>query len=148
MEPPYYWTLLRDIWIDAGFPSEDQTLWLELFCAQRTDRHLLMPEEERAALAGLSEDLVIYGGVNGPDVGLAGMSWTLSRDVAVWFARRFNSNDPIVGIGRCRKSRVLALFTGRGEDEIVIDPQGVTVGRRIFDDSPMPRGGGPLAIRP
>lgn len=49
------------------------------------------------------------------------LSWTLNRDVAVWFAKRFNSS----GIGcvytaNANISKVIAYITDREEDEILI----------------------------
>ena len=59
------------------------------------------------------------------------MSWTLSRKTAVWFAERFRPEEPVVGEGRCCKEDILAYFTGRGEEEIVIDPRAVRNIREI-----------------
>jgi len=39
--------------------------------------------------------------------------------------RRTHLNVPLIGMGKCAKSKVLAYFTERGEDEIVIDPKDI-----------------------
>ncbi len=52
-----------------------------------------------------------------------GMSWTLCRELAHWFASRSDGPMPIVGRCRLHRSRGLAHLTNRDEDEIVIDPE-------------------------
>jgi hypothetical protein len=54
-----------------------------------------------------------------------GLAWTLDREVAVWFARRFAmlGGIPRVSTAAIRAERVLAYFTARGEAEIVVDRQ-------------------------
>jgi hypothetical protein len=48
-----------------------------------------------------------------------GISWTLSKEVAVWFARRWQDKGlPMVVTGKCRKRDVLGYTNGRKEQEI------------------------------
>jgi len=81
-----------------------------------------MDETERAALAGLDEQLTVYRGFRRPGKHLA-PSWTLDRARAEWFARRpLDRNKGYVATTTVAKSSVMAYFTGRGEQEIVLEP--------------------------
>ena len=53
--------------------------------------------------------------------GVAGLSWTLDQEKAVWFAHRFCSEKrvPFLAKGIVEKDDVLAYFGDRGEREIV-----------------------------
>jgi hypothetical protein len=57
-----------------------------------------------------------------------GISWTLSKEVAVWFARRWQDKGlPMVVTGKCRKRDVLGYTNGRKEQEIIINPVNIRV---------------------
>src|SRR5258705_147764 len=77
-----------------------------------------MTEQERSFLAGLPEEITIYRGFNGGHG--EGMSWTLDRDKAIWFAKRFRS-APALATALAIRGDVHAFFSGRNEFEIVID---------------------------
>jgi hypothetical protein len=54
-----------------------------------------------------------------------GLSWTLDREKAQWFANRWLSlkrRRPIVLQTVARKADVMAYFAGRNEQEIVVHP--------------------------
>jgi hypothetical protein len=50
------------------------------------------------------------------------MAWTLNRDRAVWFAKRYASSrtPPRVASAMVARHKILAHFTGRNEQEIVV----------------------------
>lgn len=58
-----------------------------------------------------------------PDDNPNGMSWTRKYDKAVWFANRFGNGYVIKGTAK--KEDVLAYFSRRGEEEIVIEAKKV-----------------------
>ena len=53
---------------------------------------------------------------------LRALSWTLDYETADWFAHRFDE-DGTVYEARIDKAHIFALFNGRGESEIVLDPK-------------------------
>ena len=57
-----------------------------------------------------------------------GLSWTVDKSVAEWFARRFrdNGDKSYVFIGRINKKDILALFSSRNEKEVICDYQKIT----------------------
>jgi hypothetical protein len=83
-----------------------------------------------------SRRLVIYRGQ--PDSGPPGISWTLKRECAVWFARRFSpwrrAAEPTVLRARVNPSRILAYLVGRDEAEVVLDPAGLAIRRSALSD--------------
>jgi hypothetical protein len=116
-----YWALLSDIWLDSESSWQQQKEWSELWNTQRSGKHLAMNADEHAVFVTLTDELTIYRGI-GDSNNLAGMSWTLDRAKAIWFARRFGGEyRSMLLTARAKKSDVHAILLGRGESEIVID---------------------------
>ncbi len=69
------------------------------------------------------ESLTIHRGID--ELGKQrGVSWTLDRERAVWFARRFSFRGPgTLLTAEIPPEHVLGIFHGRGEAEIVVDPK-------------------------
>lgn len=65
--------------------------------------------------------VTIYRGVKVKNY--RGLSWTIDKSVAEWFARRFGHNGDkcYVFIGTINKKDILALFSSRNEKEVVCD---------------------------
>ena len=78
-----YGKLLVDVWIDSENIWQNLELWGELW-NEATRRHA-MDAKERKALNALPDEITIYRGA-GEKYTLNGMSWTLDRDKAIWFA--------------------------------------------------------------
>jgi hypothetical protein len=123
MDDDEYWTLLGHIWTDSENIWQNEEDWTELMESGRGDRSKLMDDEEREYLAGLPDELVIWRGFKNDDREL-GLSWTLDRSRAKWFAKRLSSDNDVarVASGKVKKSDVIAFFGGRNEEEIVINP--------------------------
>lgn len=78
----------------------------------------------------LDEDTVtIYRGVKVNNY--RGLSWTVEKNVAEWFARRFRHNGDkcYIFTGTINKKDILALFSSRNEKEVVCDYRRL----KIFD---------------
>ncbi len=105
-------------------------------------RSLMMSPDDQAVLEGLPEIVTIYRGC-GP-MNEQGWSWTLDEEQAEWFAQRVpgSSGDLFGGlvlIAECQRSAIIAYLSGRGEDEIIIDPRDATViGRSNVRDAEEP----------
>jgi len=122
MEPEQYWTILKSIWIDTEFPMIEKSLWLSMFTAQIKQKRKLMNGAERRVVQSLPKIVSIYRGYNGSRQGTLGLSWTLSKDKALWFANRFGEDDPFLATAACKRTSIIAYFHSRGEQEIIIDP--------------------------
>jgi hypothetical protein len=85
-----------------------------------------MDEGERAVLKALGDAVVIYRGYDHRN-GAKGLSWTLSRPQAEWFANRWGRRTAMVATGSVEQRHILAHFRGRNEDEIVVDPGHVVI---------------------
>jgi len=56
------------------------------------------------------------------------LSWTLNRDTAEWFAHRFDEHGTVYE-AQIPKEHIYAVFLGRNEAEVIVDPkhlQGIT----------------------
>ena len=96
----------------------------------------IMSAEDVAALEELPARLTIYRGCSTSEAqgGAFGLSWTLSRAVAEWFAWRYDAADRgrVVLCTTIDRADVLAYFRTRGEDEIIcfVEAPGVEVAAR------------------
>jgi hypothetical protein len=135
-----YWQCLALVWDNIEVSYPDRFCWLMLFQSNRPGRHLLMSRSEHRTLAALPEVLTVFRGY-AKSKGRNGLSWTLTESRARFFAiyasgprrrylcRHVENRPGMVVIGRCFKRDVLAYFDGRGEQEVVIAPDKVKLGR-------------------
>jgi len=124
-----YWPLIREVWQMATVTYPHSYRWLRLFRSPRPGRERMMSPVEIARLASLPNDFPVFRGVANIEH-FAGLSWTLSRAVAVRLAqyafdsRRawsgFRGTVPAIVSGWCNKCDVLAYLCAREEEEIVI----------------------------
>lgn len=117
-----YWGLVGAVWVDSENIWQNEEEWEYLFASERPGREHMMDEEEQAALAALPDTLTVYRGCTA-ELNEDGLSWTLDRNRAVWFAKRFagvHEGEPVVHVGEVSKSQVIAHFLGRNESEIVV----------------------------
>ena len=124
MNDAQYWELLGDIWVDSENIWQNEGDWRDCFHSTRPGSEGMMDDDERATLAAMPSRLTIYRGFTHDDR-VDGLSWTLDRSRAEWFANRLARSDdtPYVATAVVRTEDVLAHFTGREEDEIVVLPE-------------------------
>jgi len=87
--PKEYWEVLGDLWIDSENIGEDKKLWK--FClttGPEKDKEFFMSEEDRDVFRKLPETFKVYRGYV-PRKNKTGLSFTLSKDKADWFANRY-----------------------------------------------------------
>ncbi len=101
--------LIEAVWIDAESPGVNREVWLELFDG------LPCP-----ALDELPDKLTIYRGTVADDED--GISWTLDKKMAKFFANRFDTNG-VVKTAVISKMAALYYTNGRGEKEVIYNPQ-------------------------
>lgn len=120
-----YWLMLSRIYQAQKSTHDYRDLFDRLFRADRPGRENLMTPEERDVLAKLPDVLVVYRGYTYVDEEnfQSGISWTLDRRVAVWFANRNHKAEyPRVITGKVRKDDVWAYFDG---GDLVLPPEAV-----------------------
>lgn len=120
------WHLLRDVWIDSENIWQHYHEW-HLYL-QDENAHLMMDDEEREQLVALPDVITIYRGARF-DVNEEGLSWTLDRPKAAWFATRFShrEEESVVIVAEIQKNNVIALLLGRDENEIIALPEDVRI---------------------
>jgi hypothetical protein len=112
-----YWSILSGIWTDTENQWQNLEQWKELLSANRPERHYLMDESEIQFLNSLPEFVKIYRGcVKG--LNEEGLSWTVDKAKAEFFANRF-SKDGIILEKEIPKSDIIAVLLGRGESEVI-----------------------------
>jgi len=117
--------ILSCAWVMSENPNADANLskrqLLSLFrCA---DPAALMDEEERQELASLPSQVTVYRGVTPyNEKNVKALSWTLNCEKAKWFAIRFGESGSVYK-AQINKDNILALFKGRNEEEVIIDPK-------------------------
>ena len=117
--------LLSSAWISNESPNSDPNISKHRFVRmfKSVAPEYLMDAEELQQLQELDETVTIYRGVTPYNQkNIKALSWTLDRDKAEWFAHRFGE-DGTVYEAQIDKEHILALFTGRNEAEIIVDPR-------------------------
>ena len=117
--------LLAAAWTIEEAPNQDPNLsrrsLADLFRSISPEH--LMDAEELRQFQMLEDPVTVYRGVTSHNAeNIRALSWTLDRDTAEWFAHRFGE-DGIVYEAQIAKAHISALFLGRNESEVVVDPQ-------------------------
>jgi len=112
-----YWKLLSDIWIDTENQYAYLKEWKKLLGSKRSSRHYLMDEDEDNLLRSLSNEVTIYRGCQ-KGLNESGLSWTLDKSKAQFFANRFGKKGIILE-RKIPKSDIVAVLMGRGEAEVI-----------------------------
>ena len=116
---------LSQAWIIAEAPNSDPNLTkrelLTLF--RSVDPQRLMDEEEYGVFRGLDDVVTVYRGVTSYNAkNVKALSWTLNRDTAEWFAHRYGE-DGTVYEAQIEKKHICAVFLGRNEAEVIVEPK-------------------------
>jgi len=131
MKPIEYWENLAFVYMDTEQVYEEKDMWIDFFNANVKQKRKLMNSKERKVIQNLPQHVTIFRGYNDLENtghGLMSVSWTLSENLADWFARRFaGDSNALVAEGICKKSNILAYFNRREEEEIVINPLDVNI---------------------
>lgn len=111
LKAPMLRKLLKFAWPDTEDPPYEQALEMFLTAGYTSDN--------RKKLKG---KLTLY---RGDTAKRHNMEWSLSRKTAEWFARRWNPKTSWLATTEIDVSSgaVLAYFTGRGEEEVIVWPQ-------------------------
>ena len=119
-------SLIASVWVDSENIFENFEAWQEIwdYGFLSADRqNALMDAEEIATLASMPDTFEIYRGTSYRS-SVKGMSWTIDKKKAIWFAKRFNqTRKPLLASATVRKENVLAFFRCRNESEIVVNPE-------------------------
>lgn len=130
-----YWSLLGDLWTDSENIWQSYTLWHDALHCGRPRQWAIMRKADRdkwRKLRRTKHPLLIYRGYatdGATDEAHMGMSWTLNRVRADWFARRFAGQEgrehAMTALGIVDPEKVIAYFGARNEEEVVVLPEDV-----------------------
>jgi hypothetical protein len=93
------------------------TIGRSYFQHDRGNRHYMMNEEDDNILRSLADEVTIYRGCQ-KGLNENGLSWTLDKSKAEFFANRFGKKGIILE-RKIPKSEIVALLTVRGETEVI-----------------------------
>lgn len=127
-----YWGAVAEVWIDSENIFELESLWLEVLTENRPERQVMMHPDDRAELESWDDPVTIFRGFHraGRELGL---SWTIDREKAEWFARRklrpSDGTPPQIATATVAPSSIIAFLTSRGESEVIALPTDVIIQR-------------------
>ncbi len=131
MNDPSYWRVVAWAYTDSENVNENFELWGELLNADRPARNLMMTSAEREVLAGLPEQIKVFRGDVRKEA--TDYSWTIERDVALWFAKRTarleKRSRSLVLEGLVAKQHVIAYKASRNEAELIVVPHHVAISK-------------------
>ena len=112
-----YWDIVDFVWTDSESPSINANIWLSIFKLGKSSNPTLLTKTVKT----MDSVVTVYRGGD-----KKGLSWTLDKEKAIWFANRFNGNQ-LVLTGLVNKSDILHYTDSRSEQEVVINPKSVNV---------------------
>ena len=120
-DPDRIWPLIAGVWIDSENIWQCLDQWVDIWNTEGHSHAVFMEDDEMATLNALPDTITVWRGVAHREA-IEGMSWTVDKAKAEWFARRFAGGEgrtPLLVEGTVSKRDVLAYFSNRGESEIV-----------------------------
>lgn len=112
-----YWQMVSLWWVDTEYPSLIMADWLAILADPQA--RAMMDEDEQAVFEGLPEAVVVYRGVGEGGID-NGLSWTLKRTCAEWFAARFGTGHVVERT--VPKADIVAYVNRRNEQEVILLP--------------------------
>lgn len=107
------WKVIKFLNCDVNVRKNVVLRWIS-----NSDKNILMNKSELKIYKSLSNEIVIYRGVNNKK-GKLGISWTLNKEIAEWFATRYNTGN--VYKAKIKKENVIGYINSRDEQEIIVD---------------------------
>ena len=125
-----YWRILADAYTGSDNLYHLNEEVKEAFLEDRSEREYLMNKKELKVYNSLPENVIIYRGMTTKELesGDFGVSWTLSRERADYFAFTYGRNFSTDGIPKVvhqlevKKVEILAYFNERNEQEVIYIP--------------------------
>lgn len=112
----HFWQTIEQISLDANVTGEQL---VRMF--KGASKNTLMDEEELRIYEALPEEITVYRGVTSHNRRRKrAFSWTTDRNVAEWFANRFDTGTGEVWTLTVPKDRILCAFSG-GEHEVIVN---------------------------
>lgn len=120
MSPEDFKEVLLFSWIMVEHPLKDINV---------TKSEMISWFRKVGYVSNLSGVVTIFRGV-GSEKYSDGISWTLSKSKAEWFATRFTDNG-IIYSAKVKSKDILYYISERGEEEIIVDPKKLMQMKRV-----------------
>jgi hypothetical protein len=122
-----YWYALRNAYTLSDNLYKYRNSVKQAFLKNEPDRFSLMEKSELKQLESLAETFTIYRAMTKTELDSLqfGVSWTLERKIAEFFANTYRRNfdtanhEKVIHRIGVKKERVIALFNDRKESEII-----------------------------
>lgn len=113
--------IMHEVWISVeNINNNVNVSQMEILkMLRKCNPKYLMGQENYEVYEKLPDTFTVYRGLQ-ENAQKDGLSWTLSKDVAEWFAGRFENDGEIIE-KTVHKAEVIAYFNDRDEEEIVLD---------------------------
>jgi hypothetical protein len=89
---------------------------------KKSDPKLLMKGSDYEKYRNLPDVVVIYRGTQDKRAKVRGLSWTLDKEKAKWFSRRFGEQGGKVYQAKIEKKDVFMFTNEKGESEVTVNP--------------------------
>lgn len=110
-----YWKILSTLWTGSENIFQHKELWAELL-KDKTNSQYFMSKKDLEFYNSLENEFIVYRGYTHWE---NGYSYTIDKDIAVWFAERFGQNG-LIKERLVKKEDVFAFTNSRKEKEIII----------------------------
>lgn len=113
--------LVSYAWVHMEFPNQsDIAMLIDLF--KMCNMKFMMDDAELRKYLELPSLIQIYRGLQTKKAKRRALSWTLSPTKAQWFANRWKLSGDVLS-AQIPKQHVFAVFLGRNEEEVVVNPR-------------------------
>lgn len=114
-----FWSSIEQISLDNSVNGKTLVGWFK-----RADNEKLMSEKEIEKYDTLPEKIMVYRGVTEyNDKNKKALSWSLDKEVAIWFAKRFQTGKGKVWSVEVPKERILCVSDEK-EKEVIVNLYG------------------------
>ena len=130
-----YYNFLKDAYMMTEFPMNGFSNYRDLLhlLYAKDNPKLMMDKEELKLLNSLPNEVKIWRGVKVDDVlddDNIGLSFTLNKDKAIWFAERFAQagvSQAILIEAVVKRDDILSIFLNRDEEEVIVNPEDIKI---------------------
>jgi hypothetical protein len=124
------WPVFLRFWSCCDLTGDHAAELVELLETWRSGAAMVdyLDDEASAFFQALPQQVVVYRGGNAGPWLTKGLAWTTDRETAREFARGHRglyNRQPRIATGKVDKDDILAVFTDRGESEIIVAPRSV-----------------------
>ena len=112
-------------WTSQENPNSDTNVQKDEIVSlfEKANKRTLMDSDERRVYNELPDVVEVYRGVTSYNKrNIRALSWTLDYGVAEWFSTRFDESGSVYR-ATVAKEHVFAVFLGRDEKEVIVDPR-------------------------